>query len=812
LISIKDLLKIDFDPDFLMRFFTVAPVLLILLAGAGALWVYFFTLSLLPVGESLVETPGLSADVKVIRDAKGIPSIIGENEEDVAFVLGYVMAQDRLWQMDYFRRAGQGRLAEILGSDYLDGDHLMRTVRASMRAKEYPGTLAEHEKRWLEKFVQGINRYIAAHAKKLPVEFSFLDYRPEPFSTEDIMSICLAFAWDSSPAVRIDPIMTRILGRLGKDRAMELWPTDPAAFPGVVSSDLLGWEPKGLLFPSPDALNILGRVPGFRGGCLWSCGPERSRSGKPIVCSSVYQPLSAPGFWYRAHLVAGDFCLSGAFIPGVPAALVGNNRRLAWGSISSTVDDADLFIQKLDPETTQRYWRIDRWNKIEERNERYRVRGGSSVNRVARWTETGPMVSDLHNYAALSLRWTALDGLGLVPALLRMNRAANGEEVKSALKPLVAPCMDVAWADDQGHWGIQSAGRIPIRSTYSDGIVPQPAWTGVHDWLGHVPFDELPAVTDPPTGPAIATDNRPGGERYPYFVSCYWSDADKTSRIMQVLGDNQQWRRELFEKLQSDSFSPLARDLTPILLKTLDAQTKKTGIEEEAAKLLGSWDFQMTKGSPAAAAFGLWLQTLLRDLFRNPLGDPLYEEFVGSGPLGLRMVKKIFLQGEKEWLDGVSPEQTLTTSFQKAITRGKRLMGGDPGRWKWGGIHAVTFAHPLTLRSRFMEFLYEVGPVSVSGSADAINFAGGSSLHPFKVVEGVSLRQISDLTDPPQIFAASPMGISAHFFSTHYKDQMRAWEDGRSFYDPVQLADVGKNDLGAMFFRPSRVGRISMGE
>ena len=151
---------------------------------------------------------------------------------------------------------------------------------------------------------------------------------------------------------------------------------------------------------------------------------------------------------------------------------------------------------------------------------------------MVRLTETGPLVSDFNKDKALSLRWTGRDGLGLVPALLRLNRAANGAEVKSALKPLVAPCMDVAWADDQGHWGTQSAGRIPVRSPYSDGIVPQPAWTGVHDWLGYVPFSELPAVTDPSDGPAIAADSRAGGAHYPYFVSCYWNDAAKTSRIM----------------------------------------------------------------------------------------------------------------------------------------------------------------------------------------------------------------------------------------------------------------------------------------
>jgi len=177
LISAKALLKMDMDPVRLLRIFTVIPVVLILLAGAGALWIYFFVHSLLPQGQSLVETPGLTAEVKVVRDRNGVPGIIAEREEDLALVLGYVMAQDRLWQMDYLRRAGSGRLAEIFGRQYLDGDHLMRMVRAGRPPDDYLSSLDERERRWLDQFVQGINRYIASRSEKLPVEFSLLEYQ-----------------------------------------------------------------------------------------------------------------------------------------------------------------------------------------------------------------------------------------------------------------------------------------------------------------------------------------------------------------------------------------------------------------------------------------------------------------------------------------------------------------------------------------------------------------------------------------------------------------------------------------------------------
>ncbi len=339
MISAKAVLKMDMDPIKLLRIFTVIPVVLILLAGAGAFWIYFFVVSLLPEGESVVNIPGLAAEVKVVRDRTGVPGIIADREEDLAMVLGYVMAQDRLWQIDYLRRAGQGRLAEILGSDYLKGDMLMRTLRAGTKNPDYSAVLNEREQMWLDHFVQGVNRYIVSRAAKPPVEFSLLEYRPALFSAEDVKSICVALAWESSLAGRIDPLMTRIFAKLGKDRAQLLFPSDPACFHGSVSADLKGWNPTGIIFSRLLSGRGFPRVPGFTGGSVWAVGQARSASGSPLTACSVYQRLTAPGFWYRARLSAPNFQLSGAFIPGVPAAVVGNNDHVNWGCVSAAVDE-----------------------------------------------------------------------------------------------------------------------------------------------------------------------------------------------------------------------------------------------------------------------------------------------------------------------------------------------------------------------------------------------------------------------------------------------------------------------------------------
>lgn len=800
----------DIDPTWLLRIFTIIPVVLILLAGAGTLWIYFFVLSLLPQGQSVVQIPGLVKDVRVVRDSNGVPGIIGEREDDVAVVLGYVMAQDRLWQMDFLRRAGQGRLAEVLGPDYLHSDQVMRTVRAGKQVPDDLNGIGPVERKWVDSFVRGINRYIMSHEGKLPVEFSLLEYRPRNFTAEDVSAIVAALAWESSRAVHIDPLMTRILGRLGPERALELFPTDASASKALVASDFGGWQPKGLLFGASGP-GIRG-IPGFMGGCAWAVGPDHTRSGKPMTACSVFQALTAPGFWYRARLVAQGFHLSGAFVPGVPVALAGSNEKVTFGAVPVPVDDADLYIEKLDSDEADAYWRVDRRRRFEVVRETYRIRGGPAVTHPVRLTDVGPLVSDVSNGLALSLRWTAREGLGFFSAFYALNRSKSPDDLQNALKGLVAPCMNVVWSDDEGHFGMQSAGKIPVRPPGSDGIVPLPAWTGVHDWMGYIPFDELPGEINPRDGYVVAADGRPGGSHYPFFSGCYWSRHGKEGRITQLIKQSHEHFRESFQGIQNDSLSPIAQDLVPVLLAALDKQPRKNRTEEEAARVLASWDYRMEGESAGAAVFALTYKSLMENVLAKPLGSDLYAEYAANPVLTSHMVRQI-LHGKKQLrLTALKADALLVEAFRDGTSLGKGFMGDHPSKWKWGEIHRVSFHHPLATRSRFLEALYDVGPLSLPGSFDTINFAGWSPAQAFGVRGGVSLRQVSDMTEPPQLYAVSPLGASAHFFSTHYKDQTSAWAHGRSFRDPTQTADIRKSGFDPVLFKAGAGGTISMNE
>jgi penicillin amidase len=786
-----------------MRLFSAAPGLLVLLAGAGALWIYFFVISVLPEAHSRVELSGLGAEVRVVRDAAGVPGILGETEQDVAMVLGYVMAQDRLWQMDYLRRASQGRLAEILGPEYLDQDHIMRIARIGESEQKRTDRISEDQRRWLESFLRGVNSYISTHAGKLPLEFSLLEYKPEPFSLKDLLELMHSIAWETSPAPRVDPVLVRILARLGKERALGLFPGDPAVSRGYVPGDLEGWEPQGALFSvAVDRPGVM-RLPGLRGGAVWAVGRTGTRSGNPMVGFSAYQVLSAPGFWYRARLATQDFHLAGAFFPGLPVAVSGSNQSVAWGAISCPVDDADLYIERLDSDQPKHYWKLDRWTPLRETTQAYRVKGGRSVSRTVMLTETGPIVSEAHNECALSLRWTGRDGLGFLPAFHALNRAKNGQEAKNALRELTAPALNVVWADAEGAYGIQMAGLVPVRPPGSDGVIPMPAWTSVHDWLGFIPFDHLPSATAQADAPAAVADGRPGGLEFPMFMGCYWNDELRLDRIREILGQTREHSRETFQKIEGDAVSPIARDLVPILLEAFKGTGGGDKDEESALNMLGSWDFQMQKESAGAAVFGLFFQGLAEETLRAPLGDRHFKAYTQYSPLVQRLIRKVFVQKDKSWLGAVEPEGLLRKSFSDALRRGRALLGESPSKWKWGKLHTAEFRHPLTSRSRFLEMLYHVGPVGLPGAGDSIDCGVWSALRPFQVIEGVSLRQIVDMGQPPEIVGVSPLGSSAHFFSPHYKDQTQAWADGRYFHEPVVKADIRQDGSNAVMFFPA---------
>ena len=282
------------------------------------------------------------------------------------------------------------------------------------------------------------------------------------------------------------------------------------------------------------------------------------------------------------------------------------------------------------------------------------------------------------------------------------------------------------------------------------------------------------------------------------FMGSYWSDDAKSDRIAYMLSQTQEHSKESFQRIQNDALSTTAKDLMPDLLQSIG--TKGLPPADEAAKILSSWDCQMNSESPGAAIFAMTYQALVEELFFKPLGEDLFKQFAENHGLNTMAVRKLVRQKD---MPPAEKRDLLSRSFQRAIEYGISHMGNAPKKWKWGDIHEAEFRHPIATKSRFLEGVYNVGPISLSGGWDTINYSGWSFAGPFRTVEGVSLREVRDMTEPPQGFGITYMGSSAHFFSGHYKDLTTPWLAGRMYRDPAITNDPGKDGANSVLFRPA---------
>lgn len=795
--------RFDLDDAQLERLFTVIPVATVFLAAIASLWIYFSVVSLLPEAETEVSLPELNSKVTVFRERNGVPTIVADSQEDLAAVLGYVMAQDRLWQIDYLRRLGQGRLAEILGRDYLVTDQIMRAISSSVERSNEFSDLNQAESVWLERFVQGINSFMLIHKDRTPVEFSLLDNRPAPFSKEDAKAIMRGLAWQSSAAVRLDPLFNHLVSRTDSAALRRLLPTDPVAPRTPVPSDLIGWEPKGLLFDQLDR-DRLKRLPlGLKGGCGFTLAPRMSRSGSALLGGAVYQELSAPGFWYRARLAAPGFHLVGAFVPGVPVVMAGANERMSWVSVPCPVDDMDLYIEYIDPENPASFLRAEGRRKVAQTSQRFDVKGGSKLDKLLMSTDVGPLVSDVENGRAISMRWTGRDGTGLFKSMFNLNRASSPNELSQALASLRAPALQVAWTDTDGNIGIQFAGKIPIRHHDSDGILALPAWTGIHNWQGYVPYVEMPHAMNPEKGYLVAADGRPGGQDYPYLFGCYWTNGSREVRLSELLRKSSEQDLHGLMRLLYDVHSHLASQLVPILIKQLDERDNHSKQEKAAAEVLREWDFLMTRESAGAAVFALFYQNLAEAVLDRSLGRNLYTHLCREPDLLAFLVMKKLGESEQNATGSGAVRESIVPSFRAAVAQGNALLGDKPSTWKWGKLHTMDFHHPLAVRSSFLEALFDVGPVSEGGSWDSVRMMAWSPASAFQSRAGAGLKFVAEMTPTPTVTASVPLGNSGHFFSSHYKNELASWTSGRFYAEKVTVGESLHNGSQSMVFRPA---------
>ena len=711
----------------------------IALAAALAL-VYWYAWRPLPQRSGRVEAP-IGAAAAATFDALGVPHIRAANLEDALFVQGYVTAQDRLFQMDGLRRVAAGDLAEILGPAYLESDRDSRRLRMRRIAEEAYLTLPAADRAAFAAYARGINYFIATHESDLPLEFTLLRYQPRPWSVVDSLLVCLYMYRDLTNTWRDQILKRDMLAHGDRNKVEFLFPVDAGAGPQ----------------PGSNAWAIAGRL---------------TASGKPLLSSDMHLEYSLPGIWYMTHIQTPGMDVSGVALPGAPGVMVGHNQRIAWGITNLQFGVQDLYIEQIDDRTGRFLYRGQVEQARAER-ELIRVKGQPAVEIVVWVTRHGPL-HVTEGKDQMALRWTAAEPGVLQYPILDIDRAQNWRQFTAALERFPGPGSNFVYADIDGNIGFHVAGQLPKRRGYR-GDVPVDGSSGAFDWDGMIPFDQLPAAFNPPSGIIASANQNTFPADYPYPFGGNFAAPGRARQIRDLLSAHGKWRAEDLLAVQKDVYSAFNKFLAAELVAAYDRRHAANPGLDPAIAALRTWNGQMAKDQAAPFLVTLayqYLRTAAAESAAPTIG-PQYQFTLASVAL-----EKLLRERPAGWF--LDYDETLLRALADAVEEGRRIEGPDIKHWQYGAYLRITIDNPVIHRVPLVGKYFDIGPAPMSGASSTVKQTT-RTLAP-------SMRMDADLGDWDRSLLNVQIGQSGHIFSSHYKDQWAAWYYARSF--PMQYGHV----------------------
>jgi penicillin G amidase len=730
--------------------------------------------------QGTLKVDGLQQTVDVLRDRWGVAHIYARDQHDLFFAQGFVAAQDRLFQMELWKRSGQGRLAEILGPSALlrDVNARLLSYRGDMKS-EYE-SYAPDTKEILEAFTAGINAYIASRmapgGQGLPVEFQIAGFQPEPWKPTDCLNRMAAFSMTGNAFAELAHAQASNI--VGTDAASLLFDFDPVVkLDPAPGADLAGLSPALLRnLVGSDRRIEFSKTPQESNN--WTVSGRLTQTGKPLLANDPHRVIAEPSLRYMVHLVAPGWDVIGAGEPGLPGVALGHNQNIAWGFTIFGLDQQDLYLEDLNPSDPSQYKTARGWEKIQVRKETFGIHGGPNVEVELKFTNHGPVLWE-DGKRALALHWVGAEpGTAGYLGSLAVDRAQNWQEFEAAMPRWKVPSENIVYADRAGNIGEHSVGLAPLRKNWT-GLLPVPG-NGEYEWSGFVPTAELPHHLNPDSGFVATANHRMIPDGYPYKVGYSWAPPYRFQRISQVLQQAQSG-----DKLDVQALGRLQSDVLSLPASQLIAMLRPSAAPDKsaAAELLLHWDCRIEMDSAAAALYEVWLQELTGKVIELAVPVALRSTIEDWSP---EQVLR-FLQNPDRFLQSASPAggtastsaALMRESLARAWSTMEKLQGPDPTKWYWGQMHHVRFRHPLDIVPD-VAALTDLGPVSRPGDEYTVN-ATGYSGDSFDQVEGASYREILDLSDWDHSVAVNVPGQSGQPGSRHYSDLLPLWSEGKYF-------------------------------
>ncbi|WP_367154758.1 penicillin acylase family protein [Methylomonas sp. HYX-M1] len=743
-------------------------------------------------GPEKLSAAGLSDTVEIVTDRYGVPHVYAASITDAYLTLGYLHAQERLWQMDLNRRAGSGRLAELLGEQALPQDRFFRVLGLQRAAQANWQQLDQATRTALQAYADGVNAYLD-QAHWLPVEYYLLGAGPERWQPQDSLVWLKTLAWNLSGNWWEELLNFKLQQRLPPKHIADLFPGYPYAsvaglpeYPGNAAAT----------HSLTERLLAFGRLPAKQavGSNNWAVDGSRSTSGKPILANDPHLPLTAPSLWYFAHLHAPGLDAIGATLPGIPGVVLGRNRQVAWAFTNTGPDSQDLYFEQTLPGQTQRYRTPEGAAEFERIDETIRIKGGQTENLTVRLSRHGPLLSDADPDAAqlasdglaIALNWSGLAADdSTIRFILNAGTAANADALRQMARDFHAPQQNIVYADAAGQIGFIAAGRVPLRDQRNvlSGRLPAPGWDSRYDWQGWIPFDDLPQQTGAADGKIVTANQDITPPNYPYFITANWALPYRAERISALLDATERHDTASFAAIQADIANPLASELLPFLLAT--PATLET---QQALVLLRAWDGGMREDSPQPLIFAEWLRQLAAVLYREPLGD-LFEQVGDYNPPFLARVLTDRDGAAARWCPAQTADDTvpcaaaMQTALQRALHNLREHFGKDMRAWRWGEAHPSLFRHAAFGGLPWLSAWFNV-ETSSPGGMDSVNVSGyryDEASGRYVGEAGPAFRAIYDLAEPDRSLFVLGTGQSGNPLAAQYRDMTGAWRTGAGF-------------------------------
>jgi penicillin G amidase len=784
---------------------------------------YNMLTSPLPVYEGEIRTTGIGYNIEIYRDSMAIPYIIARNEVDAAFGLGFVHAQERMFTMDIIRRAGEGRLSEVIGKEMIPFDRMFLTIGIKKFSFDNINKIAPEVRELLNAYSAGVNLYIRENKGKYPVEFDILGYEPEEWRPENSLTITRLLGWELNIAWWIDYTYALITAKLGEEKAREFLPeynySSPFSLPLALKNNDID-----LSFVKTD--RKFRKLFGFGGTQIgsnnWVVNDSASASGRPIIANDPHLAYSAPGRWMAAVIKGGKWDAAGVTLPGVPGVVIGKNQNISWVLTNLMADDTDFYVEQLDS-SGNNYMFNGKWEKLTARKVTIRVKNETDIEHIIKYTHRGPLITGIHPYdvfyentditkPVLSMRWTGDDFSDEMYSFYRINLAQNWDEFRNALSTFALPGQNIIYADRAGNIGYMMATRIPLRGGQQPALIYD-GTIAASDWKGFIPFEQQPFVLNPPAG-IMATANNKVIKNFSHYITNLWEPESRVERIYELLRAKKRHSVEDYKTYQMDILSPYARTLTPYILNAFKGFGFRDENLKRAIDLLSKWDFKFDRYSQVPSIYVVFLEHLLKNIYMDELGEDLFNEFVFIGNIPYRSLMKV-LTTNSPIIDNINTEEVeqrddiIRKSLVDALGDLEKNYGKDLKFWQWGELHKVEFKHAFGGISDLVDRVVNIGPFSIGGDGTTIfnteyPFHKGLEEFPrfdhdrFENDLGPVMRYIYDFARPDEFYLVLNTGQSGHIISPHYKDITDLWLKGEYMKIRTDLNSI-RNPANRLF-------------